>query len=212
MIYKTLLFAILLSPTTAGGTVRKQDTGGLGSKYLQTVNTTPDDTPQTSRDGSMSAEVMGEFMAALSQDMLDSCIALGRVEYESSYMDVSTGEVQSYGITCRFQTIEAYDEAFATMRDAIAAAMPISTSFSSNINSYYSGAGQRQGLEMLLQMAQTLEEVMLIVPTYLSYSYPYQTSSSININLNKAYVYEDHPSSSPGPRDSSTSSPSPSMA
>lgn len=199
MIYRALLLASALSSTTASGPVRKQATDGLGSKYLQTVNSASIDTPETTRDGSISAEVMGHSMASLLQEISDACNAQGHIEYESSYTDASTGEVQSYSITCRLQTIEAYEMAFKTMRDAIAAKMPTSTSSSSNLNSYYSGGGQKQGLEMLLQMAQTLEEVMLVVPTYLNYGFPYQTSNSINVNLNKAYVDEESVTSSPSP-------------
>eukprot|EP00977_Amphora_coffeiformis_P002411 scaffold450_cov175-Amphora_coffeaeformis.AAC.2 len=207
MIYKALLFASVLPSTIAGGTIRKRDSDGLGlgSKYLQTVNSATNDTPQASMDGSISADVMGEFMASLSQEISDACIAEGRVEYESSYTDSATGEVQNYSITCRLQTTEAYDTVFMTMRDAIAAAMPTSTSSSSNLNYYYPGDGHKEGLEMLLNLAQTLEEVMLIVPSYQNYGYPYQSSNSINVNLNKAYVYEEH-------EEYTTSSPSPSVS
>ena len=199
MIYKSLLIAASLSPTLAAGGMRRvQESTSLGDLFLAAAKNVTDTTMiQYQKDSYISAEVKGEAMASLRDDMHEVCIQLGVIESESQNGDGQSGEVQSYSATCRFNTIEDFDTASQVMRDAIMAANPATTSFQASTNNYYNDiAGQKaqqRGLEMLLHLAETLEEVMLIVPYWQNVlsSGHYPQTSSISVNLNKVYEYTD---------------------
>jgi len=197
MILKSFSLALLLSSTAAAG-IRRINEETLGELFLEAVAnaTDPDDHhPIIQRDGSFNAEVKGEFMAPLSKDISDTCIQLGRIEYSNSNSDSQTGEMQSFSLNCRFdknETYDPYDAAWKVMVDTVMRAKPTSTSFSNNLNTNYvpNMLGQQKGLEMLMKMANTIEELVLVVPMWQNavsnYNYPF--TSSISVNINKIYV------------------------
>jgi hypothetical protein len=205
MMFKNLLMAASLSTTLAAGTRRVQEST-LGELFLATAKNVTGSDPQVSfqRDFSINANfVTGDEMATLASELRESCNDLGYIESESSYSDTSTGELQSMNMYCRLSTGEDFNVALTAMMDSVNAANPASTSTSTSVysNGYYDAAARKamlQLMEMLLQMAETIEEVMLIVPYWSNYvaDAVAPSSSSININLNKAYV-ETYSTSAP---------------
>ena len=199
-ICKILVFSpLLFSSTMAKGMRRLQEDQTLGAAFLEAVTEGSDGSTMQasySRDGSLSADVKSEFMTTLSEELTEICSRLGRTEYLSSYSDSETGETQYFSLTCRFEGDNTtYDMAYDEMVKSIQSAEPVSTSMSSNVYQNYYGpnmAGQTKGLEMLIQMATTIEEVMLVVPTWQNAFYndsPHE-GSSINVNINKYYDYD----------------------
>jgi hypothetical protein len=195
--WKNLSFALVLSSSAAARGMRRLQDQTLGAAFLEAVAEAPTDSPSLvyNRDGSFSADIKGESMTPLSEAITEICTRLGRIEHYNSYSDGHTGEPQNLGLTCRFERNGTYDEAYQEFSDVITEAEPISTSFSSNVYSNYYGTnmmGQQTGLEMLIQMAETIEEVMLVVPAWqnvmMNHS-PHTESSSINININKYHDY-----------------------
>ena len=170
----------------------------LGSSFLETVASSDMATQLSyNRDGSLSAEVKGEFMTSLTEAITDTCNQLGRTEHLSSSSDSETGQVQYYSLTCGFDGNETYDEAYNEMMNSIMQAEPLSTSVSNNVHANFRGpdmSGLRLGLEMLIERATTVEELMTIIPSWqntLHARYPpgMRDRNSINININKAFVH-----------------------
>jgi hypothetical protein len=194
MMYKNFLMAASLSTTLAAGTRRVQEST-LGEQFLAAAKNVTDSEPQMSwqRDGSINAEIAsGDEMASLTSEIRESCNELGYVESENSYTDSFTGELQNVYLYCRFSTDEDYNVAMKAIMDSVNAANPTSMSTSTNVysNGYTDIASQKamqQGMEKLLQMADTIEQVMLIVPYWSNYITYYPSTHSINVNLNKAY-------------------------
>jgi len=191
--------ALLFSTTMANGVRRRnQEQETLGSVFLTAVESGNTDSPNVLQlDTSFDFAVKGETMASLSKQISDICKELGRIGYESSSSSgENNGEMDYYSMNCQFEIGETAEQAVQMMRQAITLAKPTSFSSSSNSNSYYNSpnvAGQQKGLEELLKLANTLEEVMLIVPSWQNAAFNYGSPgmSSININMNKEYVYNN---------------------
>lgn len=189
MIYKTLLFAALIAATAgaATGVRRAQEDLTLGDLFLQATKSVNATTTRSS-DSTINAELDADSVASLGAAVNKACVKYGYIESENSSGDDAT---QSYTIGCRVSVAGAtYGEAYAEIRELVAAAKP--TTISYQMSSYDNGdnnnLAQKKGFEVLFREAATLQDVMLIVPSWQNTMYSPVTTGSISVFLNSPYV------------------------
>jgi hypothetical protein len=120
----------------------------------------------------------------------------GVIESKNQYG--SETATTSYSLTCRFPKAK-----FDSFKDKVVAVLKghsYTFNFSTNLDSSTSDAefmryqAHQTALENLMVTAASVEEVMLVVPTWqsvlsnLQYSPPINRKGSISINLNQIYV------------------------
>ena len=189
MIYKTLLFAALIAPTSgaATGVRRAQEDLTLGDLFLQATKSV-NATRTRSSDSTINAEVDADSVISLGAALNQACVKHGYIESESNSGDAAT---QNYNIVCRVSVEGAtYGEAYTELRDLVVASKP--TTISYQMSSYDNGdnynLAQRKGFEVLFHEATTLEEVMLIASSWQNTMYSSPTTGSVTVYLNSPYV------------------------
>ena len=198
MNYKGLLFATLLSSTAAlprlnegeKETFLKTQLITLGAAFLATADKSKEEST-SQRDAYFGAELETEAIGPLAMELGSLCREQGFIESESNNRG-GEGQVTSYSLTCRFP-----EPQFETVLDGVRNLISESDITSYSVSSYANGnspssfMAQKEGLEMLLKMAETIEQVMLIVPAWQSvisqggYSNPRTNSVTISLNENQ---------------------------
>jgi hypothetical protein len=208
--YKGLLLAALLSSTTATF-FGDEDSGGdpaegptLGDIFLAAANNYTDAKPVFEKQASINAQLVAEELVEFSDEFRDMCDANGYVESENTYHsdDLNGGYFYS-NIYCRVKSsvFDTFVAAVRTMLDgATDPAYDISMSTYSGYSTPAVYLAQKKGLENMLRAADTIEEVMLIMPSWqnlVSYGSPSIVDTAVvAINLNPKYVGGDDTSTS----------------
>jgi hypothetical protein len=207
--YKGLLLATLLWSTTATSLRGLQETElgtTLGDAFLTAADIDNSDTkPTVETSTNINAQMEADKIPEIGNDFRALCNKNGYVESDSS----SYGPLTSYpyaNINCRVPTslLDVILSATLAMLDEAEGAV-YDTSTSSYINSYNPASllAQKKGLEELLRLADTIEQVMLIIPAWqniVSQLSPATNTSTVYLNLNQKY-------DDPGYQNNFTSSP-----
>ena len=165
MTIKVLLFVTLLSLTAAyprldegeKRALRRTNEINVGASFLATLNNFTY-TTTTSSYVSAEAEEMGPLAAGLTA----LCEEQGDVESQYQTLD-GEGQLTTYSLSCPVPKAQ-FDSFLDGVRTLISEAQAQITSDSVSISSDFYSSGrmaQQKGLEMLLEWAETIEQVML---------------------------------------------------
>jgi hypothetical protein len=200
--YKELLFAMLLSSTTA--TFLRQDNENpeasvtLGATFLAAANNYTTGTPIIETSATINAQLEAEAIPSVADAFRTLCLKHGHVEHEqTSHGDPNYGGSTWSNINCRIP-MGMLDIILTSARTMIedADGTTVDSSISSYVSHYSNPSSllaQKKGLEQLLKKAETIEEVMLIVPSWqnvVSQFYPTTNTSVVSVNLNQLWDWD----------------------
>jgi hypothetical protein len=201
MHHKGMLLAMLLSSTTATFFRQQEEDDTelgptLGETFLAAANNfTGTTTAIIETSANINAQLDAEAVLQVADEFRSLCNKHGYVEHESTtHGDPSIGGSFYSNINCRMPTsqMDFILDKTRTMVDEAGA-----TTYDSSLSSYVSYSynpssllAQKMGLEELLRKAETIEQVMLIIPSWqnvASQFYPTTNTSTVSINLSQNY-------------------------